>query len=327
MTDLRTTYMGLELENPLVVASCSLTKTLEGIRKCADAGAGAVVLKSIFEEQISGELAKMEPDSWIQWHPEAFQYTTNLGMELGTREYLKLIEQAKSKMSFPIIASLNCISRKWWGDFAQQVEAAGADAIELNISFMPSDPCRSSADIEKQYCSILEQTKKLIKIPVAVKIGPYFTSVAAMAGALDGRGAAALVIFNRFFRFDIDIENLTLSAGYRFSSAEEINRSLRWMSLLSGRVKCDLAASTGVHDHEGVIKQLLAGATVVQLCSTLYINGLKQIGIIRGRVEEWMKAKEFASVSGFRGKMSQLQSDKPELYERLQYIKSLVGIE
>ncbi|MFH1438409.1 MAG: dihydroorotate dehydrogenase-like protein [Pseudomonadota bacterium] len=327
MTDLRTTYMGLELDNPLVVASCSLSKTLEGIRKCADAGAGAVVLKSIFEEQISGEMKKMEPDPWIQWHSEAFQYTSNLGMELGPREYLKLIGQAKAKTSFPIIASLNCISQKWWGDFAQQVEAAGADALELNISFMPSDPGRSPADIEKQYCSILEETKKLIRIPVAVKIGPYFTSVAAMAGALDLRGAAALVLFNRFFRFDIDIENLKISAGHRFSSAEEINRSLRWMSLLSGRVRCDLAASTGVHDHEGVIKQLLAGATVVQLCSTLYINGLTQIGAIRGRVEEWMKAKDFASVSDFRGKMSQLQSDKPELYERLQYIKSLVGIE
>jgi dihydroorotate dehydrogenase (fumarate) len=327
MADLRTKYMGLELRNPLVVASCSLTNSLEGLRRCADAGAGAVVLKSIFEEQIRSENEELKPDSWIQWHPEAFEYVSRMSMELGTRPYLKLIEASKRSVTIPVMASLNCISRTWWSEYARHIEEAGADALELNISFMPSDPARSSEEIEKQNLGIVEDVLSLVKIPVAVKMAPYYTSVSRMAAAFAGRGASALVLFNRYYRFDIDPEKLCLAAGYRFSSPEETSLPLRWISLLAGQVPCDLAASTGVHQPDGVIKQLLAGAAVVQLCSTLYLNGLNHIAVVLDQIQNWMGKNAFTSIDDFRGKLSQKSSDRPELFERLQYIKSLVGME
>jgi dihydroorotate dehydrogenase (fumarate) len=250
-----------------------------------------------------------------------------MGMALGPREYLKLIEAAKSKVSVPIIASLNCISPKWWTGYAKQIAAAGADGLELNISVMPSDPGRTSEEIESLYPEILEGVRAETDIPIAVKIGSHFSSIARIADELCKRGASALVLFNRFYQLDIDIEKLKLAPGYRFSSPDEISVPLRWIALLSGRVKCDLAASTGVHDGAGVIKQLLAGAAVVQICSTLYVNGLEQVGRMLGQLEEWLKRHDFESTDQMRGKMSQMESDRPELYERLQYIRALVGID
>ncbi len=327
MVDLSTKYMGLALRNPLIVASSSLVNSSEGVRRCAEAGPGAVVLKSLFEEQIQAETEDLEQHCWILGHPEAFEYVRGVRMSLGPREYLKLVEEAKSMVSIPVIASLNCVSPKWWVSYAKQIVAAGADALELNISVMPSDPDRSSKEIEDLYFRIFEEVKSGIEIPIAVKIGPYFTSIARIAGEFSRRGASALVIFNRFYQLDIDIEKLELSPGYRFSSPEEMNLPLRWIALLAGRINCDLAASTGTHDGAGVIKQLLAGASVVQLCSTLYINGIEHIGRILKELETWMEKHGFDSVDQIRGKLSQTQSDRPELYERLQYIKALVGIE
>ncbi len=327
MIDLSTKYMGLDLRNPLIVASCSLAKTLDGVRHCANAGAGAVVLKSLFEEQIDAEVKDIEQYSLPSWRPEAFDYVRGMGMALGPREYLTLVEEAKKAVTIPVIASLNCISPKWWVEYAKQIVNAGADGLELNISMMPSEPERTGMEIENIYFRILEEVKAHINIPIAVKIGPYFTSMARIADELSKRGASALVLFNRFYQPNIDIEKLELAPGYSFSSPEEIGLSLRWIALLAGRVKCDMAASTGVHDGAGVIKQLLAGANAVQLCSTLYLNGIKQIGTILKEVEAWMKKHNFKSIDEFRGKLSQTQSDRPELYERIQYIKALVGIE
>jgi dihydroorotate dehydrogenase (fumarate) len=319
--------MGLDMINPLMVASCSLVSTLEGVRRCADAGVGAIVLKSLFEEQIQAETEDLEQYSWMSGHTEAFEYISKMGMALGPREYLKLIEAAKSKVSVPIIASLNCISPKWWTGYAKQIAVGGADGLELNISAMPSDPGRTSGEIESLYLEILEGVRAEIDIPIAVKIGSHFSSIARIADELCRRGASSLVLFNRFYQLDIDIEKLKLAPGYGFSSPEEISVPLRWIALLSGRVKCDLAASTGVHDGAGVIKQLLAGAAVVQVCSTLYVNGLEQVGRMLKQLEEWLKGHDFESVDQIRGKMSQMESDRPELYERLQYIKALVGID
>lgn len=326
MADLSTEYMGLKLNNPIVVASCSLTSNSEGVRRCADAGAGAVVLKSLFEEQIRIETGDLEKYLWLSGHPEALDYIRNMGMELGPREYLSLIKAAKSVVSIPVIASLNCVSPEWWADYAIQIAASGADALELNISAMPSNPDRSDDDIAEVYFRILAEVKKCVEIPIAVKIGPYFTSMARMADELSESGAAALVLFNRFYQFDIDIEKLELAPGHRFSSPEEMNLSLRWIALLAGRVNCDLAASTGIHDGASVIKHLLAGASVAQICSTLYLNKLDQIGRILEYIERWMEKHGFDSVGQIRGKLSQMQSENPESYERLQYIKSLVGI-
>lgn len=324
--DLSTKYMGLHLHNPLIVASCSLVNSSEGVRRCADAGAGAIVLKSLFEEQIQAETEDLEQQSWLSGHPEAFEYVRKMGMAHGPREYLKLIEEAKRAVSIPVIASLNCISPKWWTRYAKQI-AAGADALELNISVMPSDPHRSSNNIENLYFKILEEVKWRIELPIAVKIGPYFTSMARMAWELCRRGASALVLFNRFYQLDIDIDKLELAPGYGFSSPERMNLPLRWIALLAGRVSCDLAASTGVHYGAGVIKQLLAGASAVQVCSTLYLNGIEQIGRILEEMETWMKGHGFDSIDQIRGKLSQMQSERPELYERLQYIKAFVGME
>jgi len=327
MVDLSTRYMGLPLRNPLIVASCSLGKTAEGVRRCADAGAGAVVLKSLFEEQIYAETKDLEEYLWLSGHPEAFEYVRGFRMELGPEQYVEFIEDAKKAVSIPIIASLNCISPKWWATYAKRIERAGADALELNISVMPSDPKRSSKEIETLYLDIFDGVKNQVDIPIAVKIGPYFTSLARMAWELGRRGASALVLFNRFYRLDIDIDKLELATGYQFSSPHEMNLSLRWIALLAGRVNSDLAASTGVHDGAGVVKQLLAGASAVQLCSTLYLNGLEQIRRILQEVETWMRKHNFESVEQMRGKLSQMSSDKPELYERLQYVKALVGID
>jgi len=327
MIDLSTSYMGIRLRNPLIVASCSLTNSLESVQRCADVGVGAVVLKSLFEEQIEADTKEIERHVWLAGHTEAYDYVRRIGIETGTQDYLTLLEKSKKAVSVPIIASLNCITPVWWTDYAKKMEAAGADAIELNIALLPSDPRHNSEEIESLYYSIIEGVKESVKIPIAVKIGPYFTSMASVAQELCDKGAAALVLFNRFYQLDINIDKLNLVPGYRFSTPEEINSSLRWISLLSGRIKCDLAATTGVHDAGGVIKQLLAGAAAVQLCSTLYIHGIGHVANMLSNIEAWMKKQHFESVSQFCGKLSQQESDRPELYERIQYIKALVGIE
>jgi len=327
MSNLSTQYMGLSLRNPLIVSSCSLVMSGEGVRRCADAGAGAVVLKSLFEEQIQSEIRTMEEQMGPPWHPEMVEYVERMGVELGPREYLELIEEAKRGATIPVIASLNCVSSRQWVDYARQIADAGADALELNTSVMPSDPARDSEEIERLHTDILAAVKDRIEIPVAIKIGPYFTSMARIADELSARGVSALVLFNRFYQFDIDIEKLELTPAYRFSSPEELHLPLRWIALLAGRVECDLAASTGVHDGVGAVKLLLAGAAAVQICSTLYLNGMAQIGRILEFLENWLKEHEIDTVDRIRGKMSQVQSDQPESYERLQYIRALVGVE
>ena len=327
MADLSTKYMGLSLRNPLIVASSSLTKSVDGVEKCADSGAGAVVLKSLFEEQIAVKARDMEEHLWLYGHTEAFEYVSKMAMPLGPREYLKLIEGAKAGVSIPVIASLNCITPRWWVDFAKQIEGAGADALELNVAVMPSSPERTSEEIESIYLDIVESLTDSIEIPIAVKIGPYFTSIARMAQDLSKRGVSALVLFNRFYQIDIDVEKIEIAPGLRFSSTDEISLPLRWIALLAGSMECDLAASTGVHDGAGFVKQLLAGATVVQVCSALYEKGIEHIGSIIRDAEAWMQAKGFENVEDFRGKLSRQATEHPELYERLQYIKLFVGIE
>ena len=327
MSDLTTKYMGLDLQNPIAVASCSLSKNGDGIKRIADAGAGAVILKSLFEEQIQAETQEVEQYIGPTWHTEAYDYVKNMGMQLGPNEYLKLIENAKKQVTIPVIASLNCVSARWWAEYAKKLEKAGADGLELNISFLPSDPQRDSREVEKLYYKALDSVKYTVNIPIAVKLGPYFSSLANLSHELFRRGASALVFFNRFYQVDIDIEKMVFSSGSRFSSTEEMSLPLRWIALLSDRIGCDFAATTGVYDAKGVIKMLLVGATVVQLCSTLYVNGLERISEILKELSDWMKKHEFESVDQFRGKLSREQSEKPELLERLQYIKALVGVE
>jgi dihydroorotate dehydrogenase (fumarate) len=325
MADLSTTYMGLSLRNPLIVASCGLTGSADGVKKCSDAGAGAVVLKSLFEEQISAETRAAEQDMWLYGHSEAFEYVEKMGMAMGPREYLKVIREAKAAADIPVIASLNCISPRWWVAYAKQMAAAGADGLELNIAVLPSDAGRTGQEIENIYFDIVEELAGEIDIPFAVKIGAHFSSIAWMAGQLARRGASALVLFNRFYQLDVDIEKMEIAPGLNLSSPGEISLPLRWIGLLSGRVKCDLAATTGAHDAEGLIKQLLVGASAVQVCTGLYLNGVEHIGKILADTQAWMEKHGFAGIEDFRGKLSQEGSEQPELFERLQYIKAYTG--
>ncbi len=351
MIDLSTTYMGLALPNPLVVASSSLTGNLAGVKLAAESGAGAIVLKSLFEEQITAETIALGKHAEHAGHTEAAEYLQGYGMTLGPQAYLRLIKEAVKAVDVPIIASINCFSRSNWSDYATKIAAAGAAAIELNIGLLPTRSAQQGRAIEERCYQILREVKQQVDIPVALKLGPYFSSFAEVAdhlgrdrveappftvgwcgpgensGKIVWHKADALVLFNRFYQLDIDIDNLELVAGNPLSSPSEINTALRWIALLHKRIDSDLAATTGIHDARDAIKQLLAGATVVQLCSTLMINGFSQIGLMLKEIEDWMQTHDFTSIAEFRGRLSQAQSEHPENYERLQYIKLFVGLE
>jgi len=328
MADLSTQYMGLKLKNPLIVASCSLTKDADGIKRMADNGAGAVVVKSLFEEQVQKDVEEdLEQQVGPTWHAEAYDYVNRMGMEFGPDVKLKTIEEAKKSVDIPVIASLNCVTTKWWKDYAKQLESAGADGIELNISYLSSDVNMKGSDVEDLYFRILERVKSKVDIPVSIKLGPFFSSFAEFAYNLCSRGASALVFFNRFYQFDINVEKAVVKAGNPLSDPSETSLPLRWVALLANRVAGDIASSTGIHTAEQVIKHIYAGANAVQVCSVLYEKGVEQLQQIVKGIEDWMKARKVKSIDSIRGKLSLDESDKPELYSRLQYIKALVGIE
>jgi len=327
MSDLSTTYLGLDLRNPIVVGSSGLTDSVEGVVKCAEAGAGAVVLKSIFEEQILNEIEGLADVSEISyWHAEAADYVREYGRENAVGSYVRLIQDAKSSVSLPIIASIHCVSPGVWTEFAMRVEAAGADALELNIYVFPADPLRrGSRENEQVYVDIVEAVRAKVGIPIAVKIGSHFSSIPEMALKLQAAGADGLVLFNRFLRFDIDIEGLAVVPGAYLSSPDELSVPLGWISILSDLVECDLAATTGVYGGAAVIKQLLAGADVVQVCSALYREGVEHLAKMLREVEDWMSRQGFTRVGDFQGRMSQAQSENPAAYERVQFMKASLG--
>lgn len=324
--NLSTQYLGLSLKNPIVVASCGLTKSVDQIKKCEQAGAGAVVMKSVFEEQIK------QMDSGVKdsaaMHPEAMEYLrAEIDMQYGTREYTETIKQAKKSVSIPIIASINCHSAKWWMTYAHQIEAAGADALELNVYVLPYDSANSSANLEKAYLEILSSVRQELKIPVALKISPYFTAFANFAEQASRQGANGLVLFNRFIQPEIDIDKITAGTKASYDDPIGFKNSLRWIALLSGKLKTDLAASGNIRNADDVIKQLLVGASVVQIASVLYKEGLDQIKVMLNGLEKWMAAKNFGAISDFRGKLNQQNSPQSEMYIRAQYIKTIAGIE
>ena len=327
MSDLKTKYMGLELRNPVIVASSRLTKDIDGLKKLEDAGAGGLVLKSLFEEQIIMEKEELESQVMPASHTEAYDYVSRLSMELGPKEYIRLIEDAKRSISIPVIASLNCVSAGWWIDYAKQLESAGADGLELNIGFIGYTTKHVSGDIEKVYYEIVQKVHEAVSLPIAVKVGSSFTSIPWFADQLSKRGCKALVLFNRYYSLDFDIEKMKVVPGNPLSTPLEMSLPLRWIALLYGRVGCDLSATTGVHSGADVVKQLLAGASAVQICSVLYKKGPKYIETILQEIETWMKSNKFDVIDDFRGRLSQEESDEPAAYERLQYIKALVGIE
>jgi dihydroorotate dehydrogenase (fumarate) len=325
--DLSTTYMGLRLPNPVVVSSSGLTASLDNLRRCAEAGAGAVVLKSIFEEQIAAESAEEVRDGeTFGFHVEAEEYLARYGREDAFGRYLELIAAAKRALPVPVIASVHCVSAGGWVDLAERVQQAGADALELNVFALPADPRRDAAGHEKLYFDVARAVVRRVSIPVALKVGPYFSGLARTLVELSKTGVGALVLFNRFLPIDFDLDTLEVVPGVIYSTPAEMHLPLRWISILSGRVRCELAAATGVHDGAAVVKQLLAGAAAVQVCSALYQRGIPYLGTMVREVGEWMAAKGFGSIEQLRGRLAQKHVADPAAHERVQFMKA-TGVE
>ena len=328
MVDLKTKYMGLELRNPIIVGSSGLTKSLSGIKQCEDAGAGAVVLKSIFEEQFLVEQNFPEED--INIYPEALDYMRRGGLlEYAPQEFTKMIEQAKKEVNIPIFASINCKSNKLWPRFARQLEDAGADGLELNIYFLPIDLDSSGVEYEKYHLDILEKVRKEVSIPVAVKLTPQITALPHLSHKLAEAGCNALVLFNWFLEPDIDVQNLRTKS---IKGKGNFHQSLRWVGILSGRVGCDVASSGGVQSGEDVVKQLLAGASAVQVCSLFYQKGLVETSQLLGELEAWMAEQKCPDIKSFCGELSFKKQElsfkslgEAEAYFRSQYLKTYAG--
>lgn len=328
MIDLSVTYMGLKLPSPIIVGSSGLTRSIDNLKEIEARGAGAVVLKSLFEEQIRYEIRKVfSYDDMISAYTEADDYIRNYARNHALDEYLNLIREAKSAVKIPVIASINCVSAQEWISFSKNIQQAGADALELNIFVIPSDIDKEGSEYEKLYFEIIEKVKNEISIPIALKISSHFSGLAHLVKKLSWTGVKGIVMFNRFFNPDIDIERLRMGAGSIYSTPDEITTSLRWIGILAGRVQADLCASTGVHDGKGVIKQLLAGAKAVQVCSVLYKNGFGKIELMNNELTQWMAKNNYSKISDFDGKMSFKKGDNPSAFQRVQFMKHFAGIE
>lgn len=323
MADLSVSYLGLKLKNPIIAASSGLTASEKGVARAMDAGAGAVVLKSLFEEQLRAEL-KPAGDSPFA-HPEAEAYLNGMGMNEGSDDYLNLVEAAKKDGRAAVIASVNCAGGDFWVDFAKRIEKAGADALELNMGYLPVDPSESAKDIENTLVNLTAEVTKAVKLPVAVKLGVGFTNPGNLAQRLAKAGAKAAVLFNRFYRMDVDLDAMSLSAGPTRSSPEAYHESLRWIALLDGRTGLELCASGGVYDGQTALKLIAAGASGVQVCSAIYSKGYEVLGTILDEMKAWMDSRKVASLAELKGRLARRNSDNPELYGRLHYVRALTG--
>jgi dihydroorotate dehydrogenase (fumarate) len=328
MADLSTTYLGLKLKNPLIIGSSGLTRNIDNLLTIEDKGAGAVVLKSLFEEQIKMEIRKVfTHEDMHDAYTEADDYIRNYSRHQTISDYLQLIENAKSRLSIPVMASINCVSAEEWPAFAEEIEKAGADALELNVFVLPADIDKTGAEYEKIYFDIIDVVKKKVNLPIALKISYHFSGLAELIKRLSWTEVDGFVLFNRFFNPDIDIDRFVVKPGNLYSTPEEISTSLRWIAMLSDRIQADLCASTGVHDGFGVVKQILAGANAVQVCSTLYKNGFDRITSIINDLTYWMEKNNLEKLSDFRGKLSHKKSENPAVFQRVQFMKHFAGIE
>jgi len=326
MPDLTTTYMGLRLKNPLIAGSSGLSGTAEGVRELEAGGVAAVVLKSIFEEEIAAEYDDTVSEAARKGMSlESYDYYDYEVRGAHVAQYVELIREAKAAVSIPVIASVNCTYSHEWASFAKDIESAGADGLELNMFFLPSDIARTSDEREKDYLQIVERVLKQVRIPVALKISSSFSTLAQMIDRLSKTGIAALVLFNRFYSIDFDIEKMAVTGTGGLSTPAELAGPLRWVALMSRRIGCDMAASTGVHDGAGLIKMLLAGAKAVQAASAFYKNGAAAAGVMLRDLSAWMDRHGFKALGDFRGRLSQAESIDPGVYERVQYMKHYAG--
>jgi dihydroorotate dehydrogenase (fumarate) len=319
MANLSTAYAGLKLRNPFIVGSSGLTNSVEKIRKFDNLGAGAVVLKSLFEEQISHETGRLLEGTD---YPEAMDYVNQYARNNSLSEYLSLIREAKKAVSIPVIASINCVTANEWTSFATKIQEAGADALELNMYVLPLNNDKPSAEYEKLYFDLISKIKTIVSIPVIIKLGNYFTNLNYIVNQLYFRKADGVVLFNRFYAPDINVDDLNFGAAEVFSTPADIRNTLRWIGIISSRVaKIDIAASTGVHSGEAAVKLVLAGARAVQVCSVLYKKGPDFLAEMIDRFEAWMTKGNYKTIGDFRGKMNYASLPDPAVYERAQFMK------
>jgi dihydroorotate dehydrogenase (fumarate) len=326
MPDLRSDYLGLELRSPLVASSSPLTRALDGQRRLEDAGAAALVLPSLFEEQLEHEAS--EVDRVLETGAEMFGEAQSFFPELddyntGPDEYLETIHRAKEALEIPVIASLNGHTPGGWLEHAKWMEQAGADALELNLYLVAADPEETSAQIESRYRELVAAVRSAVDLPLAVKIGPFFTALAHTARELVGAGADGLVLFNRFYQPDLDLESLDVLPRLHLSDSDDLLLPLRWIALLHDQIEASLAATSGVHTSEDVLKVLLAGAHVAMLASALLESGPAHLGTLERNVERWMEEREYASIRQLRGSVSRAAAADPTAYERVNYMRTL----
>src|SRR5215468_173355 len=330
MIDLSTHYIGLKLRTPLVPSASPLSQEITSIRRLEDAGASAIVLYSLFEEQLRQESLELEhhlssgTESFAEsltFFPQASEF------RVGPEGYLEHIRKAKEAVDVPVIASLNGATVGGWAKFAKEIEQAGADALECNIYYIPTDPNLKASEIEQTYVDIVWAVKSAISIPVAIKISPFFTSIANIAKRLDDAGADGLVLFNRFYQPDIDLEELEIRPNVLLSTPQALRLPLTWIGILYGRVKSSLAGTSGVHTPDDAIKLLMVGANVTMLCSSLLRNGINQLRQMEHGIVEWMEQHEYESVKQLQGSMSQLRCPDPSAFERAQYMRAVKSLQ
>jgi dihydroorotate dehydrogenase (fumarate) len=324
--DLTTTYMGMALKNPIVPSSSPLSESVARIRQMEDAGAAAIVMHSLFEEQITMESHQL--DHYLSYGAESFAEALNYfpdmaTFKVGPDEYLDLIQRAKESVDIPIIGSLNGVSTGGWIKYARRIEEAGANALELNVYYIPTDLEMTGAEVEEMYLNVLRDVKKAVSIPVAVKLSPYFSATANMVYCLAEAGADALVLFNRFYQPDFDLENLEVVPHLALSSSYELRLPLRWVAILYGRIPVDFAVTSGMHNLDDVLKGLMAGAKVTMMASELLQNGVQRISQILEGMVQWMEEYEYESVAQMQGSMSQQSVAEPAAFERANYMKVL----
>jgi dihydroorotate dehydrogenase (fumarate) len=325
MADLTTSFMGLSLPTPVVLGSSALSNRMDNLQVAEAHGAGAVVLRSLFEEQLEAADSALQEElsRGAESSPEARTFFPP--QRVGPHDYLAFLENAKRTLRIPVIASLNCVAPGSWTEYARDIEAAGADALEVNIYSVEADPEQSGAEVEKRYLEAVAEVKNTISIPVAVKLSPYFSSLAHFAARLDTLGVNGLVLFNRFLQPDISLDRMAAAPAMTLSSPAESLVPLRWIGILHGRVRAQLAASTGVYDAAGAVKQLLAGAQVVQLASALVKHGIPHLGKVVAGLDDWLEKRGVASVNEIRGSLSQREIQDPSAFERAQYVHLILS--
>jgi dihydroorotate dehydrogenase (fumarate) len=326
--NLKTTYLGLHLEHPLMVGACPLANDMDMVRRLEDAGSAAITMPSLFEEQITreqfGTIYDLEAGS--ESFAEATSYFANASeLRLGPDHYLDQIRKVKAAVKVPVIASLNGVTSSGWLDFAKQIQQAGADALELNLYYLATNPLETADTVERRMLDIVRTVKTSVQLPVAVKLSPFFTSLAHFAKVLEGAGADAVVLFNRFYQPDLDIEALDVEPSLNLSNPATLRLRLRWLALLHGMLQVPMAVSGGVHDAEGALKATMAGATGIQMVSALLMHGPEQLRTVRLDMVKWMEEHEYESLDQMRGSLSLLKCPNPQAFERSNYMRVLAG--